>query len=82
VGVKPFDLVWIAGEINARMRHAELVKNPAGNLSIMDRGEYVGWIDLRTAEIHLFTDEDHYEVISRTADEPSPAPAPAADPRP
>lgn len=33
--------------------HVRLVKNQIGNLSIMDDGVYVGWVDLHTAEVSV-----------------------------
>ena len=41
--------------VQQRDAQAELEKNGIGNLSIISGGYYVGWIDLRTAEVEWTT---------------------------
>lgn len=52
MGITPMQLRDLAAECASRWPTAELVKNSLGNLAVMVDGEYVGWLDLRTAEIN------------------------------
>ena len=36
----------------------ELAKNAVGNLAVLRDGDYIGYIDLRYAEVTLFTDDE------------------------
>ena len=47
----PQELLSAAHTVLARWPEAELVKNGVGNLSILDDGAYVGWINLRDGEV-------------------------------
>lgn len=49
----PALLLQAAQEIVRRRPQSTLVKNDVGNLAVIDDGEYVGFIDLRTGEVDL-----------------------------
>jgi hypothetical protein len=48
----PAQLLAGARVIAERFPDAELVKNYVGNLAIMVGGEFTGYLDLRTGEVH------------------------------
>ncbi|MFJ1461819.1 hypothetical protein [Nocardia sp. N2S4-5] len=48
----------MAEQVAARHPNATLVKNDVGNLSIIDAGEYAGWLDLGSGEVDFFADTD------------------------
>lgn len=50
----PHELLKMAEDVARRFPTAELVKNSVGNLSIHVDGEYVGFIDLKFAEVVQF----------------------------
>jgi hypothetical protein len=47
----PAQLLAGASEVARRWPGALLVKNEVGNLAIVDDGEYVGFLDLRTGMV-------------------------------
>lgn len=49
----PALLLQAAQEITRLRPESTLVKNEVGNLAVVDGGEYVGFIDLRTGEVDL-----------------------------
>jgi hypothetical protein len=53
----PAQLLAGAREVAERWPDAELVKNQVGNLSVMDGGRYVAWLDLRTGEVAALAPE-------------------------
>lgn len=65
--ISPRDLARAVDQLVLRFPAAELHKNDVGNLTIMLDGKYVGWVDLRTAEVHVFADERGIDV----SDQPS-----------
>jgi hypothetical protein len=46
----PQQLLAVTREVVARYPQADLVKNQVGNLSVVNAGQYVGFIDLVTGE--------------------------------
>jgi len=61
--VNPADLIRVLQELEARKPGCTLVKNQVGNLSVMESDnpnswEYIGWVDLAFAQVHLDEDED------------------------
>ena len=54
----PARLLAAARLVIERAPDAELEKNRVGNLSIMRDGEWSGWINLRTGEVHFNEDEE------------------------
>jgi hypothetical protein len=57
VGVTPQQLREMADAVAARYPDAILVKNQVGNLSVLDGGEFVGWLDLRFGGVNWDDDE-------------------------
>lgn len=55
--MKPQDLADAAAGLARRFPDAELVRNAVGNLTVLVYGVYVGWVDLRTAEVTIVVDE-------------------------
>lgn len=47
------ELLAAAQRLVDEMPNAALVKNEVGNLAIVNEGTYVGWVDLRTAEVEI-----------------------------
>ena len=45
--MKPHELIKVLEVVPA---NADLVKNQVGNLAVILDDEYIGWVDLRTAE--------------------------------
>ncbi|UGT65302.1 hypothetical protein LTT66_18200 [Nocardia gipuzkoensis] len=62
VGVTPQQLHEMADAVTARYPDAILVKNQVGNLSVLDGGEFVGWLDLRFGGVDWDEDTDETET--------------------
>lgn len=56
--IDPQALVAACAEVTLRYPDAQLVRNQVGNLAVMHRGEYVGFIDLGSGTACLM----EYEV--------------------
>ncbi len=59
MSMTPAQLLAIARElVDSLPPNARLEKNMVGNLAIVVNDEYVGFVNLRYAEVPLFSDED------------------------
>jgi hypothetical protein len=54
----PQQLLTVAQQVATWYPEADLVKNQVGNLSVVNAGQYVGFIDLATGEFEGFEGEE------------------------
>lgn len=47
-------LLQVASEVLRRYPLATIERNAVGNLAVVDQGDYVGWINVRTGEFADF----------------------------
>jgi hypothetical protein len=62
IGVTAQQLREMADAVAARYPAAVLVKNQVGNLSVVNAGEYLGFLDLRFGGVTFFEDNDSAET--------------------
>lgn len=58
VGVSCQQLREMADTVADRYPDAVLMKNPVGNLSVVQGGAYLGWLDLHSGGVEWLEDDD------------------------
>lgn len=61
-GVTCRQLREMADEVAEQYPDATLVKNPVGNLSVVQDGVYLGWLDLHSGGVEWLEDDDPDEA--------------------